>query len=183
MPEPTSSLPPGVRSGLEIERVFLLSGMPRLPGGAAALRIEQGYLPERAMRGDAGGGGELEGRIRRVVHPDGRVEHVHTVKVGAGRVRHETERAIDAATFAREWPRTECQRISKTRHVVREGALAWEIDQFDAPPGLVLAEVELPAVEADAPIPAWLAPCIVREVTDEPAYTNRAIARRLGGLE
>jgi adenylate cyclase len=164
-----------LRSGLEIERVFLLSGMPRLPVGTAALRIEQGYLPAPSSRED------LEGRIRRVEHADGSVEHVHTVKVGSGRVRHETERTIDAATFEREWPRTARQRISKTRHVVREGALAWEIDEFAAPAGLVLAEVELPAVDAAVPIPTWLAPVIVREVTDEPAYTNRAIARRLGG--
>jgi CYTH domain-containing protein len=29
-------------------------------------------------------------------------------------------------------------------------------------------------------IPAWLAPVLVREVTDDPAFTNAAIAQRIG---
>lgn len=47
---------------------------------------------------------------------------------------------------------------------------------FDQPPGLVLAEVELPEARHPASPPAWLAPFIEREVTDDPRYTNRAIA-------
>jgi CYTH domain-containing protein len=62
--------------------------------------------------------------------------------------------------------------------VVREATgLAWEIDVFEDRP-LVLAEVELPSADAEAPPPAWLARHVVREVTDDPAYANSALARR-----
>ena len=41
--------------------------------------------------------------------------------------------------------------------------------------GLVLAEVELPGEDAPFRLPEWLV--IAREVTDDPAYTNAALAR------
>ena len=162
--------------GLEIERVFLLARAPDLPPGAVSLRIEQGYLP--APRSDR----ELEGRLRRIERPDGVIDFIHTIKRGSGLVREEVEHAIDRATFEREWPRTERQRLSKTRHEVREGDHIWQIDLFDQPEGLVLAEVELEGVDDEVAIPPWLAPHIIREVTEDAALTNRAIARRLGGM-
>jgi len=159
----------------EIERVYLLHSMPTLPEQTVTLRIEQGYLPSRE--------GLMKGRIRRTVHPDGRIECVHTLKRGEGLVREERERQISQEAFRAEWPRSERQRIAKTRHEVREGGFVWQIDVFDEPQGLIMAEVELPTPESEAPPPAWLAPHIEREVTDDPSYTNRSIARRLGGLE
>ena len=68
----------------------------------------------------------------------------------------------------------------KRRTRVTFGAHLWELDQFlDRP--LWLAEVELVhAAERPEP-PPWLAACIVREVTDEPGFTNLALARA-GGI-
>jgi CYTH domain-containing protein len=40
-----------------------------------------------------------------------------------------------------------------------------------------LAEIELERVDHDVPVPDWLRPAIVREVTDEPRFTNHALAR------
>lgn len=161
--------------GVEVERTFLLRAMPAFPpGDVERLEIEQGYLP---------GGGELEGRIRRVRREDGREEYVHTVKRGTGLIREETERAIDAADFAAAWPRTAGRRLRKTRHRIRHGALTWEIDQFHGLPpiegrSLVLAEVEIPSGmdPASVPIPDWVAAEMVREVTEEPRYRNYALA-------
>jgi CYTH domain-containing protein len=157
---------------LEIERVFLLRAMPDLPPGAEALRIEQGYLPEP-------GEGDVEGRLRRTTRPDGRVKLVHTVKKGLGLVREESERELDEAEFDRLWPRTAGRRLTKTRHVVPCGALRWEVDRFDGF-DLVLAEIELPAPDTPVTLPAWLAPHVVREVTEEPAFRNYELARRHG---
>lgn len=160
----------------EIERVFLLRGPPHPMPAGETWRIEQGYLPP-APGTDASAA--LEGRLRRVELPCGAVRHVHTVKRGTGLVREEVEREVDAATFAREWPRTEGRRLSKVRTRVREGDRTWEVDRFTNMP-LVLAECELPAVDAPLAIPAWLAPWIDREVTDDPAFRNYELARRAG---
>lgn len=163
------------RAGLEIERVFLLRGMPPLPDGAAAFEIEQGYLPP------ADGVEDLEGRLRRQVDPDGRVHRLLTRKHGRGLVRREEERPLAAEEFDRWWPRTEGRRIRKRRHRVPEGGLVWEIDRFEGI-DLVLAEVELPSPETPLPVPAWLAPLVLREVTEDPRYRNFEIARRSGVL-
>ena len=98
----------------EIERVYLLRALPApLPRGEV-WRIDQGYLPLRPQVIDGNSHGsdapipphQLEGRLRRITHSDGSVEHIHTMKSGIGLVRQETERSIDAETFVREWPRT-----------------------------------------------------------------------------
>jgi len=162
--------------GLEIERTFLLKGMPELPGTAERVEIEQGYFPS---------GGPLEGRLRRSRWQDGRVAHFHTVKSGVGLIRKETERAIDAHEFADRWPATEGRRLSKTRHRIEVAGLTWEIDQFHDLPAfeerpLFLAEVEIPEETdpAGIPIPSWISAAIVREVTEEPRFRNYALAAR-----
>jgi adenylate cyclase len=164
----------------EIERKYLLRELPPLPPHAVALRIEQGYLsPDSvASSGDEAEDDLCTGRLRRVTNPDGSLTHLHTLKTGHGLVRTEIERTITAQQFARAWPRTTDRRLTKTRHRVPDGALVWEIDRFDGL-DLVIAEVELLTPEAKVAPPAWLAPHVVREVTDEPAFTNYAISKRL----
>lgn len=170
----------GAAAPLEIERVFLLRGLPPLPERAEAHRIEQGYL--EAGFPTAPPEEFAEGRLRRWTRPDGRVERFHTTKRGSGIVREEIERSIDEAEFARAWPRTGRRRISKTRHRVPEGELIWEVDRFDDLP-LVMAEVELPSVEHPLSIPAWLEGWIVREVSEDPRYRNSELARRIAAGE
>lgn len=162
----------------EIERVFLLRGHPEPMPAGESWRIEQGYLPSPATHG-SDASGILEGRLRRIERPDGTVSHVHTVKRGTGLVREEVEREIDAATFAREWPRTAGRRLAKVRTRVRDGDRVWEVDRFLGLP-VVLAECELPSADAPLSVPPWLAPWIDREVTEEPAYRNYELARRAG---
>lgn len=164
----------------EIERKYLLDGTPGMPPHAVAHRIEQGYLDPAPDDPDVptedAAGVPLHGRLRRTVAPDGHETLTHTVKRGRGLVREERERTIDAATFAAAWPATAGRRLRKIRHVVRgDDGLAWEIDVFEDRP-LVLAEVELPSADTTSPLPAWLAPHVVREVTDDPAYANSALA-------
>lgn len=164
----------GGTDNLEIERTFLLRRCPILPEPIERLEIEQGYLP---------GDGELEGRLRRVRREDGRIDHVHTVKRGSGLVRQEVERPISAEEFDRHWSATQGRRLRKTRHRVAVGAIVWEIDVFhDLPPvegrPLCMAEVEIPQGidPASVPIPGWLSPEVLREVTEEPRFRNFALA-------
>ncbi|HEU4587545.1 MAG TPA: CHAD domain-containing protein [Gemmatimonadales bacterium] len=154
------ALPP-----MEIERKYLLSGLPPEAAAAPFHEIDQGWLP----------GERLVERFRRV-RVDGREEWYRTVKLGHGLARVEIEEATTRELFETIWPLTEGCRVRKRRHRVPAGDLVWEIDAF-ADRDLVLAEVELPHAEAVAEIPAWLAPYLVREVTDDPAYVNRNLAR------
>jgi CYTH domain-containing protein len=166
---------------LEIERKFLLDRLPQIPseaGGVEVIRIEQGYFCKEGSSVCPIDMDVLEGRIRRATAADGRVTHTHTVKTGSGLVRHEVERPISARRFEQQWPLTEGRRLAKVRYRVPHEGYTWEIDHF---PELevVLAEVELPAVDAAPPVPDWLAPHVVREVTDDPDYRNYALARQL----
>ena len=149
---------------LEIERKFLLDGVPALDQEDSAAEIEQGYLPgERVIE-----------RIRRT-RTDGKEELLRTIKEGTGISRLEVEEPLPADVFARLWPLTEGRRIRKRRHHVKDGDLTWEIDEF-RDRNLVVAEVELPSPSTEVTPPDWLRPHVVREVTDDPAYSNYRLA-------
>ena len=176
----------------EIERVFLLRALPVSMPSGEVWRIDQGYLPRTSEAGSGATGSigasgvpvgpnALEGRLRRITHQDGAIEFIHTIKSGLGLVRQETEGRIDAETFEREWPRTVGRRLQKVRTRIPVGDYTWEIDRFIGLP-LVLAECELPTIDAPLTIPDWLAPFIVREVTEEPAFRNAELALRAGLL-
>jgi CHAD domain-containing protein/CYTH domain-containing protein len=153
------------RPGREVERKYLLSGLPPAATGAPSVEIEQGYLP----------GDRLIERLRRIRGEDG-VELVRTVKEGAGLVRLEVEESVAPEVFDTLWPLTAGRRLRKRRHRVADGGLTWEIDQF-LDRDLVLAEVELPGPEVAVAIPAWLSQWVEREVTDDPAYGNYELSR------
>jgi adenylate cyclase len=156
----------GSGTHLEIERKYLLRSFPELPAGSERTEIEQGWLPASAD-------GTRE-RLRRLATRAG-VRFYSTIKRGSGLTRIEDERELSEQEFAQKWPRTAGCRIRKERHRVAAGALTWEIDRFLGLP-LVLAEIELPTEDARFETPAWLAPSIVREVTLDGRYTNRALA-------
>lgn len=153
------------RAGLEIERKYLLRGLPDAVRGAPALEIRQGYLP----------GTRLIERFREVRSNDA-VAWYRTVKSGRGIWRLELEEATTREVFDRIWPLTEGHRVEKRRYPVAEDGATWEIDEF-MDRDLVLAEIELPSADAEIEVPAWLAPHVVGEVTDDPEYTNLRLAR------
>lgn len=168
---------------LEIERRYLLDGLPAIPANAQRLEIEQGYLHDSAVVNAGNDRGMIDlhrGRLRRVTSPDGTVAYYHTTKTGEGLLRFERDQVISRQLFDQYWPRTEGRRLRKIRSRVPYGDVVWEIDAF-VDLDLVLAEVELPAADAAVPIPEWLSPHIIQEVTGDPAYTNASIAARYGG--
>jgi CHAD domain-containing protein/CYTH domain-containing protein len=150
--------------GIERERKYLLDRMPDLPAGAEVLEVEQGWLP----------GDRLRERLRRVRGPQGE-RFERALKLGAGLERTEIEEPIARELFEALWPLTASCCVRKRRHRVRAGGVVWEIDEFlDRP--LALAEVELELGDDRPELPAWLAPRVVREVTDEGAFTNLGLA-------
>jgi CYTH domain-containing protein len=152
-------------ANLEIERKYLLSALPGRVREEDAVEIEQGYLP----------GQVIQERLRRV-RGRGGVRCFRTVKLGAGVTRQEFEEDTTEQIFEALWPLTAGHRLTKRRYRVAEGDLTWEIDEF-TDRDLVLAEVELDSEHRHPEPPAWLAPHLVREVTDDPAYVNINLAR------
>ncbi len=149
----------------EIERKYLLRGMPTLPEGAVRTEIAQGYLP----------GERLQERVRRVSRAGEPPRYYRTVKLGSGISRTEVEEEADQATFRRLWPLTKGRRIRKLRFKVPDGDLTWEIDRFRGR-RLVLAEIELPSEDYEVQIPDWLRDHIDRDVTGEAEYVNVNLA-------
>lgn len=150
---------------VEIERKYLLSAMPPIAKNARIKKIDQGYLP----------GEKLIERVRRV-QEGRRVRYFRTVKLGTGVARVEVEEETTRDVFEPLWALTKGRRVEKTRYVVAVGDRAWEIDHFDDR-DLVLAEIELKSENEPVVIPDWLAPCVVREVTNEARYVNAKLAK------
>jgi CYTH domain-containing protein len=148
---------------LEIERKYLLRGMPRRKG-RTVLSIDQGWLP----------GEKLVERVRRV-RSEGSTRWYRTVKIGHGLARIEIEEEIDLALFRRLWRLTRGRRVSKRRHVWVDGDRVWEIDRFGGR-DLVLAETELKDPQETVTVPAWLERWVIREVTGDRRYENVNLA-------
>ncbi len=147
---------------MEIERKYLLSGLPRREILGPAVEIKQGYLDTA----------DPEIRLRQR-GPD----FFLTVKSGDGVARQECEVQIAKTTFEKMWPLTEGARIVKTRYTVWHGNARWEIDEFSgALAGLCLAEIELAFESETVTPPAFLS--IVGDVSNDARYKNKNLATR-----
>lgn len=94
----------------------------------------------------------------------------------AGR-RFEFEYDIPMADAELMLESCESSTISKRRHYVPHDGLVWEVDEYDGVlKGVVLAEVELSAIDQPLDIPNWIG----HEVTAEASYRklNMLEARR-----
>jgi CHAD domain-containing protein/CYTH domain-containing protein len=150
---------------LEIERKFLLHRLPETAQAVPGVEIEQGWLP----------GTRVVERWRKI-RASGEPICYRTVKSGQGLTRMELEEKTSRELFEHIWPLTEGRRVVKRRRRVPAEGLTWEIDEF-LDRELVLAEVELPSQDATVEVPDWLKPYVVREVTGDPEYSNRKLAR------
>ena len=64
--------------------------------------------------------------------------------------------------------------VEKTRYKIPFDGLTWEVDEFAGDnQGLVMAEVELPAVDTKISLPPWIG----AEVTTDKRYYNAALSR------
>ncbi len=150
---------------MEYERKWLLSGLPPHVRRVAPARLAQGYLP----------GAVLIERIRSVT--TGRTtQWFRTVKLGRGIARIEVEEQTSPSLGKALFALTHGARVTKRRYAITDGALVWEVDEF-TDRDLVLLEVELPDASTTVELPEWLTPWVVREVTDDAAFTNWKLAR------
>lgn len=148
----------------EIERKFLVAA-EGWRAGARGVPYRQGYLSA----------GERAGCTVRVRVAGERA--FLTIKgPAAGSARDEYEYPIPVADAEEMLSRLAAGGIVvKTRHRVPFSGRIWEVDEFAADNApLVLAEVELGGVDDEVALPPWVG----REVTDDPRYTNAALALR-----
>lgn len=163
-------------TGIEIERKFRLHAAP--PADELAAREDDTWIVEQVYlsRGDDG----LHRRVRRIEHADGSVEYVLTRKGSAtnGSIsRQEHEEPLTEPEYRALLGEADPARrpIRKTRHVVPHGRQVLEIDVFDVPAGLVVAEVELDDEDEPVALPSWLGEWY--EVTSDVRFMNAALAR------
>lgn len=145
---------------VEIERKFLVVGDGWRQEADAGCALRQGYIARE---------GKASVRIRLA----GERGWITLKSTRAGMVRDEFEYEIAAGEAAEMLDRL-CSGplIEKTRYKAPHGGRVWEVDVFaGAATGLVLAEVELDAADAQVDLPDWVG----REVTDDPRYRNSAI--------
>ncbi|MGN6706740.1 MAG: CYTH domain-containing protein [Rhodanobacter sp.] len=148
---------------IEIERKFLLASDDWRAAIERSEPIAQGYLVgAQALR---------EGHARASVRTRlaGEQAWLNIKAATAGIARAEFEYPIPLAD-ARAMLASLCDGVlEKTRHHVRVDGVLFEVDEFGGDnAGLIVAEVELPAVDAPFPRPAWLG----REVSALTRYYN-----------
>lgn len=148
----------------EVERKFLVAG-DGWRAGARGVRYRQGYLSA----------GERAGCTVRVRVAGERA--FLTIKgPSAAGARDEYEYVIPVADAEEMLSRLAAGGIvEKTRYRVPFAGRTWEVDEFageNAP--LIVAEVELDRIDDEVALPPWVG----REVTDDPRYTNAALAQR-----
>jgi adenylate cyclase len=150
--------------GIEIERKFLVNkekweGLEKPRG----IYLRQGYLNDSA------------GCTVRVRETE--TEAFLTIKgKSTGLARAEFEYAIPK-TDAKEMLDTLAKtQLSKTRYEIVVGQHTWEVDVFhDANEGLILAEIELGAVDETFELPEW----VEKDVSDDPRYYNSVLAKNV----
>lgn len=141
---------------MEIERKFLVTNDNWRQHITSSVRMVQGYL-----------GGNDHSSVRIRVNNDMADINIKAKVIGAQRSEFEYAIPIEDAMEMLEL----CEKplIEKTRHHVEHYEHVWEIDEFAGEnAGLIVAEVELNAIEEEFERPDWLG----AEVTEDVRYYN-----------
>jgi len=148
---------------IEIERKFLLANDDWRAGVESSEPIAQGYLVGAQALRD----GTARASVRARLAGTQAWLNVKAARLGIERAEFEYPIPLDDA---KDLLATLCDGVlEKTRHHVRVDGVLFEIDEFGGDNhGLVVAEVELPAVDAPFPRPSWLG----REVSALTRYYN-----------
>ena len=145
----------------EIERKFLLVADHWRASVARSQRMKQGYL----TRAGAAGGPACSVRVR--IAGDNAWLNIKSALAGVE--RREYEYAVPAGDAGRMLAEFCNGVVEKIRHYVPYGGRTFEVDEFlGENAGLIVAELELEAVDARIERPSWLG----REVSDASRYYN-----------
>lgn len=143
----------------EIERKFLLVDDSWRAAITRSMPMAQAYL----------GGNACSVRVR----ISGEQAWLNIKSAVAGASREEFEYPIPVADAEALMRIAGGPSVEKTRHLVRHQGWTWEIDEFGGRNrGLIVAEIELTAVDEAFAHPAWLG----AEVTSQLRYYNSELA-------
>lgn len=146
---------------IEIERKFLIAGDAWRTHVHRVLEIRQGYLCK-----------DIERTVRiRTWGTEGKIT-VKGKSINGARAEYEYNIPFEHAV---ELLDTLCLPgvVHKQRYFIQIDAYTWEIDEFfDHNRGLVLAEVELPTIDAKVTLPDWIG----IEVTNDHRFQNSHLA-------
>ncbi|MBR3504966.1 MAG: hypothetical protein IKO07_12120 [Clostridia bacterium] len=159
---------------LEIERKYLIAwpdvaALERNPD-CERVDIVQTYLRTDDPRDTL--------RVRRW-ESGGKCVYIKTYKrklTALTRIEREEEIAEADYEALRARPDPDCRPIVKRRYRVKENGFCYEIDVFPEWTDRAILEIELTGEDQPVLLPDWVS--VIREVTDDPRYTNRALARR-----
>jgi adenylate cyclase len=148
---------------IEIERKFLLVNESWRTTIERCEPIAQGYLVGAQALRDGSARASVRARLA------GKQAWLNIKAATPGIARAEFDYPIPVAD-ARTLLASLCDGVlEKVRHHVRVDGVLFEVDEFEGDNhGLIVAEVELPAVDAPFPRPAWLG----REVSALTRYYN-----------
>ncbi|CAM0998593.1 CYTH domain-containing protein [Rhodanobacter sp. Root179] len=148
---------------IEIERKFLLANDSWREGIERSEPMAQGYLVGAQALREGHAGASVRARLA----GDTAWLNIKAATPGIARAEFEYPIPVDDA---RALLASLCDGVlEKVRHHVRVDGVLFEIDEFHGDnEGLVVAEVELPAVDAPFPRPSWLG----REVSALTRYYN-----------
>ncbi len=159
---------------LEIERKYLI----RLPdeGLLESLAVRRDWIEQTYLDAEAG----TTERVRSRRSPGGQPVYTHTVKKRRSALtREERETEIGPEEYESLLRRADpaLKVICKTRWCIPWEGHTLEVDVFPFWSDRALLEVELTGEEDAVALPKWVG--LLREVTEDPAYTNRALAEKV----
>ena len=163
----------GMPIPLEIERKYLVDRacLEHLPGHTQCVRIQQAYLRSSDP--------EVEERVRKRSEGGSAVYFLTQKRRVRAGVREEIERQISKEEFVElVLSRNVNGVVLKDRYCFLYQGQYFELDDFlPMKRNICMLEVELSDEASEVRLPPWIN--VIKEVTDDPAYSNREIA--LGG--
>ncbi|MEP6940667.1 MAG: CYTH domain-containing protein [Rudaea sp.] len=150
--------------GIEIERKFLVGNDAWRMQQSHARRMLQGYLIDAALVATREG---VRCSMRVRVAGDEAWLNIKSADLGVARIEYEYPIPVDDAN---RMLRDFCHGVvDKTRHYVPVDGMLFEVDEFHGDnAGLIVAELELDAVDRAFPRPEWLG----KEVSSALRYYN-----------
>jgi len=157
---------------LEIERKFLLRGLPKLDMQEPPKIIEQCYVWDDVLQNHI--------RYRAERTHGGEESFYTTIKTpvegeGSGAiVNNEAEEDIVKDEFVKQF-RASSKRIGKLRYIMNHQGLKWEIDKF-MNMDLVTVEVELESESQEFEMPQSIKDVLIMEVSEFEEFKNYNLA-------
>lgn len=173
------------KKGREIERKFLLKGLPKGIKLGEPFQITQYYIDQKGGRIRIRESHKDKCDTSRIVFNtelrDSKYDVTKKVRLRDG-VYDESITWIDQKTYLKLVPKAH-KKISKLRYEVKSVMngvkLKWEFDYFESPLRLIIVEIEIPYEGFKIKMPQFIKDVLIMEVTHLKEMTNYALAEKI----